>query len=136
MQFFDFHNRQTFHFFQWLTRSGLFDVQGMVERALTDAEKDEWFPTTEATCEVACRLLAEQIEEATHELARQTFDFGVLEPGDDAFVERKSQDYASGDALFVPLLHDAMERIMYPVVAQALLVRQGKWEPGSKCEPG
>jgi hypothetical protein len=136
MQFFDFYNRQTFHFFQWLTRSGLLDVQAMVDKALADAERDEWFPAKETTSEVACRLLAEQIEEVTQELARRTFDFGLLEPGDDAFVEQEPHGYTSAEALFVPLVHDALESIMFPVVAQALLTRQGKWEPGARSQSG
>ena len=128
MQLLDFYNRQTYHFFQWLMRSGLIDLQGMVERALADAQTDEWLPTQQTTSEIACRLLAERLEDAAFVLARERFEFGVLEPGDDAFVEQETHGYESADALFVPLMHDALEHVMYPVVARAVLMCQGKWE--------
>lgn len=42
MQFFNFGNDESFHFFKWVCESGLVDVQRLIDEAFQNAEHDKW----------------------------------------------------------------------------------------------
>jgi hypothetical protein len=71
VQFFNFGNQQTFHYFDWLTRSGSVDTDQLIARAFEELAKntddqitltEEAMGTSEALRDVLARQLRERLE--------------------------------------------------------------------------
>jgi hypothetical protein len=128
MQFFDFYNRQTWHVFQWVTRSGLVDVPALVKQALGNVGQDEWFKMGEDTYRIARDKLAEQLRVVVVNVADEQFGIDV-DADYDAIQEQDAAGYTGADALLMPLLCNALGEVVYEAVAEAILRQQSKWAP-------
>jgi hypothetical protein len=123
MQFFNFWNAQTYHFFVWLTEGGGSDVEALVQDAFAAVEGDPWYELGEAPCQVARDKLAEALVDLLDEKASAWCDRDRDLMGEIGTVD------ASEDSLFWPMLRDSLDDICFRAVAEAILVRQGKWAP-------
>jgi hypothetical protein len=133
MEFFNFRNAETFHFFKWLCHSGCVDVEGLIELALQHSQAPELFELGFDLSRVAREKLAELLEvelvEAKAVAAREhRLDLlvGTIQVEDTAY-----EGYGS---LLSPLLYDALEKIDLCVAAEALIRRAGKWVPYTEFE--
>jgi hypothetical protein len=122
MQFFNFTNDETFHFFKWVTESGQVDPNALIAEAYSKVETDEEHFEGEDICVVAKDILAEQLSN----LLEDALDLLGLSPADAAVV---GNGWDSKESLWHPLLALAAVRINCDVTAEALLVRAGKWTP-------
>ena len=118
MPFFNFHNDQTFHFFNWVKDGGAVDVNAMVARAVAFAGDDQGLAMGRESTEVAhAKLrvwLADLAENITGFLLDGPSGIGMPVNGDP-------------NTLLGPLLHDAVQQIRFDAVAEALMRLKGKW---------
>jgi hypothetical protein len=126
VKFFNFGNGETFHAFQWVTNCKALNVDAMIAAAF-DAVKPEDLDISD-TCEEARDQLSEHLEE-------------LFEAQFSGLAERCDADYVDGykwcaftdvpdgstNSLLFPILAQGMRNIDFPVLAEALLVRAGKW---------
>jgi hypothetical protein len=117
VEFFNFGNDETFHFFRWVTDGGRVNPDELVVRALSHVEGDDWFAMGVDVSTVAKDKLADILNEIVDELS----------PVDES--DEIGQVGADPEALFNPLLKLAIGRIDLHAVAQAMLIRAGKWAP-------
>lgn len=121
MQFFNFVNEPTFHFFKWVTESDQVDVDTLVRQAFDGVEKTEshqmGFSVSESAREALGKLLMHHLDEWTSD-----FDFLV----DEETIGSVTQ---TQESLFRPLLKWALDHIYFETVAEALLRRASKWAP-------
>jgi hypothetical protein len=133
VRFFYFYNAPTFHFFQWICHSGQVDPDKLVADALAQVEGDEGFKLGTDVSTEAQGKLAELLEEVLEEQANEQLPAFENVVGDDVIgvgrFEADGGGYQWPGALFAPLLAEALAGIHFDVVAQALLIRSGKWEP-------
>jgi hypothetical protein len=133
MEFFNFRTEETYHFFRWLTRGGRHDPAALVadayrrlgeERDAAD-ERDEYLKLGEdalGVCFAVRSVLARRLGELLGEGLPAGTPWCVGEQRDCA-VDR------GHSSLWQPLLALAAFRVDYIAVAEALLVRAGKWAP-------
>src|SRR4051812_48668347 len=74
MQFFDFGNSETFHYFRWLTHPGNADLPALVQKAIVDAEDS----ADSVSCQTRERL-ADALGELLNEHLYQ--NLGILPEG-------------------------------------------------------
>jgi len=123
MEFFDFFNSETFHYFKWLCDTRQNDVDSFLKDALDSVEADEWFQMGQDVSTTARDNLAEILGE---DLKNVAAELGVsLEL--DGIPEDRCVSGPMG--LAEPLMVGAMQRIDCQHVAKALLIRAGKWAP-------
>lgn len=124
MQFFNFTNEETFHFFKWVTDSGQVDPKALIEEADSSVEADTEHFEEEAICVVARDILARPLyvllEDALEPLHGTLADAAEAEVGN---------VWNSKELLWLPLLALAAVRVDCGATAQALLIRAGKWAP-------
>ena len=118
--FFNFWNAQTFQFFVWVTESGRADTEALITKALGLVEEDEWFEMGMDVSTVARDKLADELEAILEGLRDEA---GVSDLDEIGNVD------ASAQSFFKPILQLAINDIQLGSVAQALLMRAGKWAP-------
>jgi hypothetical protein len=124
MQFFNFGNGPTYHYFAWLQKNKE-DTAGLIRKAFDQVEKDDWFKMGECPSVVARDRLADLLEEL--------FDLQIAE----VFTEYVSFYDGPGigdvddsaESLALPLFMEAARSISFTIVAHALLIDAGKWNP-------
>jgi hypothetical protein len=129
VQFFNFGNQQTFHYFDWLTRSGSVDTDQLIARAFEELAKntddqitltEEAMGTSEALRDVLARQLRERLE-------------AILPLQADLWAGPWIGDVdGSEESLWTVILYDAARDIDLHAVAQALLIRSGNWAPSNE----
>ena len=125
MEFFDFGNSLTFHFFKWITESGQATPQILVTEAFEKAETDTEHFADEDVCIIVRDVLA-------HRLAELLADVASDQDADPACAPELGNVWNSREALWKPLLADAFAAIDCGAAAQALLIRGGKWNPSKE----
>ncbi len=122
MEFFNFGNQETFHFFTWVAKSGRVNIDSLIEKAYKRAENpdNDLFPEGEICVVVRDHLTEELV--------------GVLEilaPWDISEVEfgKVLLNPLNNYSLWQPIFANAVARIDCTAVAQAFLIRAGKWAP-------
>lgn len=133
MEFFNFWNAETFHFFQWLTKTDAASPQALIDRAIEKVDDPE--PEERSGLEtmlgngcIAVRealsgLLSELLEDALFLLNGKPMDVCTILDCEDRKGGLDIND------LFEPLLKHAVANVDCDVVAEALLRRAGKWNP-------
>ena len=133
-QFFNFGNNETFHFFTWICARTPPDLDALIDEAFQRAEtlEDDEFED-EDICEIAKERLARRLHEILFEEVAPHLDPDVnpLEIGTIGF---DSPVRPSADSLLLPIFAIALQQIDFGAVAEALLIRAGKWSP-SKTLP-
>jgi len=124
MEFYDFVNQQTYHFFTWVTKGGMVDVSDLVAKAMEQVEGNYGFQIGMDVSTTAKRELADLLEERLLEL----LDVGDLQ---DALGVVGTVD-ASLDSLTGPLLALSVNQIYFDVTAEAILRQRGKWSPDTE----
>lgn len=129
MQFFNFGNSETFHFFKWVSESGQVvsengqDLQGLIDKAFQEAEGDAFFKMDVDVCYVVKEKLADLLYDVIWEIV----------PDLDPDVAPGIGEVGIGPgSLWLPILSIALERIDCHTVAEALLIRAGKWAPSKE----
>jgi hypothetical protein len=128
VQFFNFTNEETFHFFRWICEREPSGPESLVADAFQRAEHlDDTEFADEDICEIAKSRLAEQLEEILYNAAPD------LDPDTNSFeigiIWQDAEGRASSASLLQPIFALALARIDFQVVAEALLIRAGKWNP-------
>jgi hypothetical protein len=125
IQFFNFGNGPTYHYFAWLRESGLVDVKDIVRTACAAVEGDRWDGIGECPSIVARDKLATMLRGILEE------KLGEALPGCASVTEppRIGDVDASLQSLFRPFVREAAGRIDFDKVAVALLIDAGKWDP-------
>jgi hypothetical protein len=121
MQFFSFGNDETYHFFKWVTESGLVDVDALIAQAFKDAEDDEWLKRGFSVSSTLREKLSSILLET---MLSQSPNLELVDP--DLACHRVDD---TGESLWMPILGLAFQRIDHGRVAEALLIRAGKWNP-------
>jgi len=121
MQFFNFWNPQTFHYFKWLTEGGAVDCAALVAKAMERVEGDSWFEMGVCVSRVVRDKLAEDLEELLdEEILSEVMPLDEPEIG---MVNSRPE------SLWAPILDAAVRDICFHSVAEAVLIKQGKWAP-------
>jgi hypothetical protein len=118
MQFFNFGNDQTYHFFKWVTESGMVKPDELIAKAQQQVEGDEWFKMGMDVSSVARDKLSELLKDVlydAHGLQEGEHEIGLV--------------WQSDEALLMPIMHYALNQIATDAVAEALLIAAGKWAP-------
>lgn len=118
MQFFNFHNEQSFHFFKWVTDGGGVDASAMVAKALSRPGSEDSVPMGRENIEAAHAKLRGWLID----LVETVTGFGLDKP-----TGIGSPAGGGPDAFTRPLLHDAVRKIHFGAVAEALMRINGKW---------
>jgi len=121
MEFFNFGNDPTYHCFVWLTEGGTTDIPALVKKAFDLVEGDDWFKMGEDVSTVAQDKLAELLEDHVCE----TLGLVNLVDG----PEIGGAVSGSAASLTDPLLMLELQQINFSVIALAILMQQGKWNP-------
>jgi hypothetical protein len=132
MEFFNFTNEPSYHFFQWLIYSGQVDVDALLHKTLADVKASELVEIDLATSLLARENLRRQLADLFGQ--HQQVWYGKQGLDLDRYTVEAclvSNDYAEADALFVGLLEHAAASVSFGAVAEALLRRAGKWAPSS-----
>jgi hypothetical protein len=121
-QFFNFKNEETYHFFKWVSESGVVDPAGMIRDAYQRLETavDELTEQSLGLCYAARDQLADLLVDVLHD------DL----PGDRSFLGPQiGQVGRNAESLWGPLLALALNRVDCHAAAEALLIQAGKWAP-------
>ena len=121
-QFINFGNDQTYHCFCWLRDSRAVDIDALVREAVTQIQGETWFDIGMDVSTVSRDKLAELIEDQVNQQLDGLpgglgADLGIGDIG------------TSAAHLFGPILRRALDDIRYDVIAVALLIAAGKWNP-------
>jgi hypothetical protein len=132
VRFFNFGNHQTYHYFEWLTRNGCVDVSALIQSAFAALEEstDHHVVLTEAaigTSEALRDILARQLRSRLEEALPLKADLWAGPWIGDVD--------GSEESLWAPILYNAARDIDCHAVAQALLIRAGKWAPNIDQPP-
>lgn len=132
MQFFNFYNSATYHFFQWVCNSGRVDVESLVRGAFGLVEGDPWFEILDVST-IAQDKLAGLLERILDDVIAEELPgyMGIEVSSADAHRtgDYEGDAYKNEFALFIPTLREALDDICFNVVAQAILMREKKWAP-------
>ena len=128
MRFFNLGNEQTFHVFTWLTQAGEVDTGELVRQAFEAVETDEWFTMDLDVSLIAQDTLAELLTELL-EGYMSDFDLDLKDwpIGDVGVCDVNGPGKTR--SLFMPILWEALSRINYSRLAEAILVSHKKWNP-------
>jgi hypothetical protein len=129
-EFFNFGNDETFHFFKWICGNPA-GPDALVRDAFRAAETpgEDEFPGEDICYAVRNRLRAKLEEILWNAAPDADSDTSGLEIGD---VWLDSSGRPKADALWLPILSLALARIDCQTVAEALLVRVGRWNPSKE----
>ncbi len=131
IEFFNFVNQETFHFFQWICKSVPSGPEALIADAFKRADEpgEMEFPG-EDVCYAVRDRLAEILEKILDDVASTLdIDDELLEIGT---VWTDEQGRPVGKALWQPILALAFGQIDCRTVAEALLIRHGKWNPSQE----
>jgi hypothetical protein len=121
VEFFNFGNDETYHFFRWVTDGGRINPDELIAEALEQVEGDELYKMGMDVSSVAKDNLAAILKERLEDL------------GDATAFTRMSNEIGEVDgnpeSLFEPLLKLAIDRIDLHAAAEAMFIRAGKWAP-------
>jgi hypothetical protein len=121
VEFFNFGNDETYHFFRWAIDGGCINPDELIAEALEQVEEDELYKMEMDVSSVAKDNLADILKERLEEL------------GDAKVFTRMSNEIGEVDgspqSLFEPLLKLAIDRIDLHAAAEAMLIRARKWAP-------
>jgi hypothetical protein len=125
MQFFNFTNEETFHFFEWVTRGKQVDPEALIADAYRDAENDREGALIGEAMGI-CYLVRDHLADRLADVLEETLplEFRI----DDGFYQAGAVQ-EDEESLWQPLLALAAGGVNYSLVAQALLARAGKWSP-------
>ena len=141
LEFFNFWNAQTFHFYQWVMHSGKVPVDALIDRAwemLEEEISEDRAAISRMDIDVSCHLceklvslLKEIMETAASEYFESHTDYWFCECEDNGIgqysgLEQMGDDQIEG--LFLPILIEALSDIEFGVVAAAILIANGRWE--------
>jgi hypothetical protein len=128
-RFFNFWNAQTYHFYQWVAEGGSVNAGDLVRKAMDGVESHEGYEIGMDVSTVARDVLAGLLRE----LLENTLADDDRGPGlHITSLDELPEIGAVGDSAFLlwgPILADALSGIVFEAVAQALLIREGKWVP-------
>jgi hypothetical protein len=134
VEFFNFGNDETFHFFKWICES----VPAGPERLITDAfrqseQRDDDEIPGEDVCYIVRSRLTATLERILWEEVAPDLDpdIGVVNV-QIGVIPRTEHGKPSADLLLQPILSLALQRINLAAVAEALLIRAGKWNPSKE----
>jgi hypothetical protein len=128
VEFFNFGNDQTFHFFTWLCKSGLVDLQQLIRDALNDAdESPDALEREEGYSDLAVERLAYRLEDSLNEQLINVIPDHL--PPDGPYI---AGECSTLNDLWMPLLSHAVHSVDCYKVAEALLIRARK----ALCGPG
>jgi hypothetical protein len=132
MEFFNFGNSQTFHFFEYVTKSGKVPVDELMAKA-QDAidEKDlDLYDVCECLANEMVNVFADALDDAIDAAGLscnlEALQCGEWLPSEHGGHIRGEQEEAD---LFRPILAEALEQINFYAVAVAILLSKGKWNP-------
>jgi hypothetical protein len=133
VEFFNFGNNETFHFFKWICESepGPDALIAEAERKAETVEHDEF--EWEDICFIVRNRLMTKFGEILFDIAPE-LDNDLLEIGK---IETPLWSHTAdghADSLLQPIFAVALSRIDFQAVAEALLIQAGKWNP-SKVGP-
>ena len=132
MQFYNFGNDETFHFFQWVVHSGLVSSDDLIKQAYDQVEKNDWYERGMDISNLAHDELTKILDALLDKLADDWVEsIGVSLALPDSNVDdmAESEDYGSVDALFMPFIVKFVRSVCPSTVAKALLIRARKWAP-------
>jgi hypothetical protein len=123
MNFYNFHNNETYHFFVWLTESGTVDLSKLIRQAFDAVEGDPWYEMGDDISRVQLGGILQNL------LEEYMIDFDA--DLDEAAIEDLWKDDSPSNTrcLFLPIFSLALSRIDYLSVAEAILIQHGKWNP-------
>ena len=121
VQFYNFGNEETYHFFRWVSESGQVDPLELIDRAIREAGPDEELDkgagvsseVKDSLAEILSELLWEQAPDLDPDLGE--YEIGTVQDGPDWLLN--------------PILSNALTRIDCQAVAVALLIQAGRWAP-------
>jgi hypothetical protein len=119
--FFNFWNRESYHFFCWCSHDSRRSKVGhLIHEAFNRLPQNEWYKMDVDTAYCLKEELGKLLEQELEDLAlnvgwTEDFTIGDVDSGE--------------DSLWLPVLSDAMSNIDTETVAEALLIRAGKWAP-------
>jgi hypothetical protein len=122
-EFFNFGSDETFHFFRWVCATC--NPEALIAAAFDEA-KDIKDVLESSTYHTVRDQLGRKLGQILDDLG---YDWGAHPDMCELFA-RNPLHGAPGESLFLPLLVEAMDRIDCYAVAEALMIRAGKWAPG------
>lgn len=129
VQFFDFVNQETYQFFIWVTEFSGLDLTALLKKAFDLVEKDPLFEMDLDVSNVARHTLGKLLEEQFWEL----FGVGDLEDFESMGLGLCCPEVehlrSKLHVLIRPLLALTLKQICFEVAAEAILIREGKWNP-------
>jgi hypothetical protein len=133
MEFFNFWNAETFHVFQWATNCRALNLDAMIAAAFEAVKPEDLGVGTLrelALGKIECALdnLSQDLQELVDAQFGQLAGLCGANEDLDTWGIADVPD-GSANSLLLPILAHAMNGIDYRVVAQALLMRAGKWNP-------
>jgi hypothetical protein len=128
MQFFNFGNNETFHFFEWICAGKAGGPEALIDRAFKAAEKpgpDDW-PEMDI-----CYVVRDRLRDELQEILYNTEpDLDLNSRGSEiGVIWRDATGQPSDISLLHPIFALALYRIDCQAVAEALLIQAGKWTP-------
>jgi len=116
--------------FRWVTNSGQTDVDALIKKTYEKVEKNEWSKMDLDVSTVARDELADLFKEQLDQI-KDTWAGNHGWSLDDWSITDLDHGsyYKEPESLFLPILTNALDNIMFEVVAQAILIRAGKWAP-------
>jgi hypothetical protein len=121
IEFFNFTNQETYHLFQWISKN--VDTKALIDKAFKLAEADVWEVTAGDTATGLLTELTNLLEALVWEEVASKIE--IYDESDFALGEVDDSD----ESLWIPLVAHAFRKMHFGNVAQALLIRAGKWSP-------
>jgi hypothetical protein len=127
IQFFNFGNDETFHFFKWVSESGQVTPATLIATAYHNSEApDDEHLEDEDICVVARNRLAGLLAD----LLEETTPVGDFTGGEQE--HEIGNVWNSPESLWKPIFASALSRIDCHAVAEAMLIQAGKWTPSKE----
>jgi hypothetical protein len=133
VEFFNFGNEETFHAFKWVSECGhpMADPESLIDAAYKDAETSADHFDDEDGCVMVRDHLAERLRIALDEIAKAETAPDHLGMTEEFQIGRVWKN-AGARWLVLPLLFYGLARLNYVALAEALLIRAGKWAPSKE----
>lgn len=132
VEFFNFGNDETFHFFKWICESRKFSPDALIVDAFKQAESLDVIEALKVDRGDICYVLKDRLGVMLENILfhKVAYELDTEEMGlkiGDIWLEGGEPTL---DSLLQPISALALKRIDCDVVAEALLIRAGKWAPG------
>jgi hypothetical protein len=129
VRFFDFVNGETYVFFTWVTEGGGLNLMALLNETFEQVEKDELFEMGVDLSTVAKRKLAALLNAQLCDLLDVGEEDGFEGISSWVCSSEEARRRSNLDFLTLPLLVRSLDQIRFDVAAQAILIREGKWNP-------